>query len=72
MGKVIWRDAGPNDPMYKEGYRSYSPHWAREFHGSKKTSPKSTAGSITGLRKKPRLRRQPSRIRRPLSRQGTD
>jgi hypothetical protein len=28
---VIWHDAGPDDLMYKEGYRSYSPHWARPF-----------------------------------------
>jgi hypothetical protein len=36
---VIWHDAGPDDPMYKEGYRSYSPHWARPYHGSKSNSP---------------------------------
>ena len=29
MAKVRWITPGPDDPMYKEGYRSYSPHWAR-------------------------------------------
>jgi hypothetical protein len=29
--KVTWTIAGPDDPMYKEGYQSYSPHWAREW-----------------------------------------
>jgi hypothetical protein len=28
---VIWHEPDPNDPIYKEGYRSYSPHWARPF-----------------------------------------
>jgi hypothetical protein len=28
---VTFRDAGPNDPMYREGPRSYSPHWSRAF-----------------------------------------
>ena len=32
MGKVIWHEAEPDDPMFKEGYRSYSPHWAQPFH----------------------------------------
>ncbi len=31
MGKVTWRDAEPDDPMFKEGPQSYSPHWARTF-----------------------------------------
>jgi hypothetical protein len=48
MVKIISRRAGPDDPMYKEGYRSYSPHWAREFRPSKKTSPSGTAGPQTG------------------------
>ena len=31
MGKVIWHEAGPDDPIYKEGWRRYSPHWAKNF-----------------------------------------
>ena len=31
MAKVRWIEAEPDDPMFKEGYRSYSPHWARLF-----------------------------------------
>ena len=31
MAKITWRDAEPDDPMYTEGVRSYSPHWARTF-----------------------------------------
>jgi hypothetical protein len=31
MAKIIWRDSDPSDPMYSEGPRSYSPHWAQEF-----------------------------------------
>ena len=38
-GLVIWRDAGPDGPMYKEGYRSYSPHWARPFSPTETKSP---------------------------------
>jgi hypothetical protein len=32
MAKVRWFTPGPDDPMFKEGCRSYSPHWARPFH----------------------------------------
>jgi hypothetical protein len=32
MAKVTWIKPDRNDPMYKEGYRSYSPHWARPFN----------------------------------------
>ena len=39
MGKVIWHEAGPDDPIYKEGWRRYSPHWAQEFRPSKTHSP---------------------------------
>jgi hypothetical protein len=28
---AIFRDATPDSPMYREGPRSYSPHWARAF-----------------------------------------
>lgn len=28
---VIWKDSDPSDPMYSEGYRSYSPHWSRDL-----------------------------------------
>jgi hypothetical protein len=53
MGKVIWKKAGPDDPMFKEGYRSYSPHWAMPFTATKSPPPpKST---------KPRKHRKPSR-----------
>jgi hypothetical protein len=31
MGKVRWSKAGRDDPMFKEGWRSYSPHWAMPF-----------------------------------------
>ena len=32
MGKIISeRLAGPDNPIYKELARSYSPHWARGF-----------------------------------------
>jgi hypothetical protein len=27
--KITFRDYGPNDPFYKEGPQSYSPHWGR-------------------------------------------
>jgi hypothetical protein len=32
MVKVTWIKPDRNDPMYKEGYRTYSPHRARPFH----------------------------------------
>ena len=35
MAKIIWKDSDPSDPMYSEGPRSYSPHWARGFQKSK-------------------------------------
>ena len=41
MAKVRWVTPGPDDPMFKEGYRSYSPHWARPFTATK-SPPKST------------------------------
>jgi hypothetical protein len=44
MAKLIWKWSDASDPMYKEGYRSYSPHWARKFQPSKTPSPESTAG----------------------------
>ena len=47
MVKVIWHDSKPSDPMYSEGYQSYSPHWAREFRRSKPPSPSATAGHPT-------------------------
>jgi hypothetical protein len=47
MVKVIWRDSKPSDPMYSEGYQSYSPHWGRAYLKSKRTSPNSTAGPTT-------------------------
>jgi hypothetical protein len=47
MGKVIWHEAGQDDPMYKEGWRRYSPHWAQEFRPSKTHSPSDTAGLQT-------------------------
>jgi hypothetical protein len=28
---VTFRDSKPDDPMYREGPRSYSPHWGRPF-----------------------------------------
>jgi hypothetical protein len=32
MGKIISETlAGPDDPIYREPARSYSPHWARGF-----------------------------------------
>jgi hypothetical protein len=46
MGKIIsdtW--ASKDDPIYKEGLRSYSPHWARALLKSKKTAPPPTDGS---------------------------
>jgi hypothetical protein len=48
MGKIIsdtW--AGPDDPIFKEPLRSYSPHWARAYLKSKKNSPASTDGPPT-------------------------
>jgi hypothetical protein len=47
MVKVIWRDSEPSDPMYSEGYQSYSPHWARAFRKSRKPSPSATVGHPT-------------------------
>jgi hypothetical protein len=44
---VIWKRSTASSPMYKEGYRSYSPHWARVFRPSKKPSPESTDGPPT-------------------------
>jgi hypothetical protein len=41
-GLPIWYEAGPDDPMYKEGYRSYSPHWAQPFTSTKPPPSKST------------------------------
>jgi hypothetical protein len=39
---VTFRDSTSDDPMYREGSRSYSAHWAREFR-PKDASPRSTA-----------------------------
>ncbi len=39
MSKVTWRDAEPDDPMFKEEPQSYSPHWARTFLTPAKPSP---------------------------------
>jgi len=39
MAKIIWKDSDPSDPMYSEGPRSYSPHWARGFQKSKTAGP---------------------------------
>jgi hypothetical protein len=44
MVKIISRRAGPDDPMYKEGYRSYSPHWARSFKRQLTFRPDNTKG----------------------------
>ena len=33
MVKVTWRLYEPSDPIYKEGYQRYSPHWGRAFLG---------------------------------------
>ena len=43
MVKIIWRDAGPDDPMYKEGDRRYSQHWARPFQKSQQDTTNETA-----------------------------
>jgi hypothetical protein len=39
MVKIISRRAGPDSPMYKEGYQSYSPHWAQPFTATKTPPP---------------------------------
>jgi hypothetical protein len=47
MGKITWHLPDPSDPMYKEGYRSYSPYWVRGSPASKRTSLKNTDGRPT-------------------------
>jgi hypothetical protein len=37
---AIFRDAEPDDPMYREGPQSYAPHWTRPFLPSKPAPPK--------------------------------
>jgi hypothetical protein len=37
----------PDDPIFIEGPRSYSPHWARAYLASRPTSPGATAGPQT-------------------------
>ena len=37
---AIFRDAKPDDPMYREGPQSYSPHWARKFRPRNNEAPK--------------------------------
>ena len=50
MGKLLSRRlAGPDDPMFKEGLTSYSPHWGRKYLKSKTDSPATTAGPQTNL-----------------------
>ena len=40
MGKVIWGPPpGPDDPIFKEPPRSYSPHWARAYLESRRPPP---------------------------------
>jgi hypothetical protein len=31
MGRVIWTNSTPDDPMYKEGYRRQSQEWVHAF-----------------------------------------
>jgi hypothetical protein len=47
MGKVIWKDAEPDDPMFGEGPQSYSPHWARTFLEARKATPEEKDGPQT-------------------------
>ena len=48
MGKITFRDSEPDDPMYSEPPRSYSPTLGRDLLQSKTTSPASSAGRSTG------------------------
>jgi len=47
MARITWKDSDPSDPMYSEGPRSYSPHWAQEFRRPRTPSPPSTVGQQT-------------------------
>ena len=40
MGKVTWKEPpGPDDPIFREGPRSYNPHWGRAHLRSKAAAP---------------------------------
>jgi hypothetical protein len=60
MVKVIWHDSKPSDPMYSEGYQSYSPHWGRPFLRSRKSSPSATVGHPTAHDRGPGKRTRPA------------
>ena len=44
---AIWKRAGPDDPMYKEGWQRFYPNWGPKSIGLTKTLLPNTAGPQT-------------------------
>ena len=47
MAKIHWREAQPDDPIYKLGWLGFSARWDPRFQKSKAVTPDATDGPST-------------------------